>query len=70
MTSVGSSRKIDRDVDAELVAHAVAIERQCCPFFALAWEPDRRRLTVSVARAEHEPAIDAIVVALNLKASE
>jgi hypothetical protein len=62
--------ELEKDVDAALVAETVAIERQCCPFFALAWEPDRRRLTVSVAQAEHEPALDAITFALNLQASD
>jgi hypothetical protein len=57
---------LDRDVDAELVAQAVAIERECCPFFTLSWESERRRLTVSVSQAAHEPAIDAIVFALSL----
>jgi hypothetical protein len=62
--------ELDKDVDAELVAETVAIERECCPFFALSWEPDRRRLTVSVAQAEHEPSLDAIAFALNLQASD
>jgi hypothetical protein len=54
------------DVDTELVAQTIAVERECCPFFALAWEPDRGRLTVAVSDAEHEPALDAIAFALNL----
>jgi hypothetical protein len=61
--------ELDRDVDAQLVAETVAVERECCPFFVLTWEPDRRRLTVSVSQATHEPALDAIAFALNLQAS-
>jgi hypothetical protein len=61
---------LDKDVDAELVAKTVAIERECCLFFALTWEPDRRRLTISVFQAAHEPAIDAIAFALSLQASD
>lgn len=61
---------LDKDVDAELVGEAVAIERECCPFFALTWEPDRRRLSISVSQAAHEPAIDAIAFALDLLASD
>jgi hypothetical protein len=57
---------LDENVDAELVAQTIAVERECCPFFALTWEPDRRRLTVSVSQAEHEPALDAIAFALDL----
>jgi hypothetical protein len=59
---------VDECVDDRLIDELIAIEGECCPFFALAWEPDRRRLTVSVSRAEHETALDAIAFALNLKA--
>jgi hypothetical protein len=61
---------LDQDVDAELVTETIAVERECCPFFTLTWEPDRRRLTISVSQAAHEPAIDAIAFALNLQASD
>ena len=61
---------LDESVDAELVEETIAVERKCCPFFALTWEPDRQRLTVSVSQAEHEPALDAIAFALNLQASD
>jgi hypothetical protein len=57
------------DVDAELVAKTVAVEQECCPFFALTWEPDRRRLTVAVSQAADEPGLDAIAFALNLPPS-
>jgi hypothetical protein len=53
-------------VDPELVTETIAVERKCCPFFSLGWEPDRRRLTVTVSEAEHEPALDAIAFALDL----
>ena len=58
------------DVDSELVAQTIAVERECCPFYGLAWEPARRLLTVSVSRAEHEPALDALAFALDLRASD
>ncbi len=60
---------LDENVDVELVAETVAVERECCPFFTLTWEADRRRLTISVSQAAHEPALDAIAFALNLQAS-
>jgi hypothetical protein len=41
--------ELGEDVDAELVAEAIAIERECCPFFVLTWEPAQRRLTVAVS---------------------
>jgi len=61
---------LDQDVDVELVAQTIAVERECCPFFTLTWEPNRRRLTVTVSEAAHEPALDAIAFALNLHASD
>jgi quercetin dioxygenase-like cupin family protein len=59
-------RVADEVVD-KLVQEAVAVERACCPFFELAWEPGQRRLTVAVLRAEEEPALDAIAHALGLR---
>lgn len=62
--------ELGEDVDGELVEEAIAIERECCPFFALSWEPGRQRLTVAVSQAVHEPALDAIAFALNLQAPD
>jgi hypothetical protein len=59
---------LGEDVDAELVAQIIAVERECCPFFVLTWEPGGRRLSVSVSQAAHEPALEAIAFALNLQA--
>jgi len=59
---------LDERADGKLIEEAVAIERDCCPFFTLDWEPARRRLTVSVSHAEHEPALGAIAFALGLEA--
>jgi hypothetical protein len=58
--------ELDGQVKEELVEHAIAIERECCPFFQLNWEPHSRRLCVSVSEAEHEPALEAIAIALGL----
>jgi hypothetical protein len=60
--------ELDEDVVVELVEQAVAIERECCPFFTLNWDRDRRRLTISVSETEHEPALDAIAFALGIQA--
>lgn len=62
--------ELDEHVDPELITQTIAVERECCPFFALTWEPDRRRLTVSVSQAEHEPALNAVAFALDLQASD
>jgi hypothetical protein len=58
---------IDKSVDAVLVTETIAVERGCCPFFLIDWEPSGRRLTVSVSQATHEPALDAVAAALNLR---
>jgi hypothetical protein len=58
---------LDESVDTVLVSETIAVERGCCPFFLIDWEPSRRRLSVSVSQATHEPALDAIAAALNLQ---
>lgn len=58
--------ELDKRVDGELIAEAVMIEHECCPFFALDWAPVPRRLTVAVSHVEHEPALEAIAFALGL----
>ncbi len=58
--------ELDERADGGLVEETVAIERECCPFFSLDWEPSLRRLSVSVSHAEHEPALGAIAFALGL----
>lgn len=58
--------ELDEHADGTLIEEAVAIERECCPFFTIEWEPARRRLTVLVSHVDHEPALDAIAFALGL----
>jgi hypothetical protein len=53
------------DVDAALIEDTLAIERRCCPFFQLEFEPSTRRLEISVERAEEDPALDALRFALS-----
>lgn len=60
--------QLDGRVKDELVERAIAIERECCPFFQLDWERHSRWLCVSVSAAEHEPALEAIAFALGLQA--
>jgi hypothetical protein len=59
---------LDHQVDPKLVEETIATERECCPFFTLGWQPERRRLTISISRAEHEPALEAIAFGLDLGA--
>jgi hypothetical protein len=57
---------LDQRVDPQLVDELLAIERECCPFFELGWEPSARRFSASVSEKRYEPALDAIAFALNL----
>ena len=54
-------------VEPALVEEAIAIERECCPFFDIGWDPETRRLRFSVSRGEDDPAIDAVAHALGLE---
>jgi hypothetical protein len=60
---------LNEHVDPKLVEELLAVERECCPFLELGWEPRAQRLTVCVAHTEHEPALDAIAFALGLEGS-
>jgi hypothetical protein len=54
---------LDADVDDELIRETLAIERECCPFFALSWNDARRELTIA-ARDNHAPVLEQITRAL------
>jgi hypothetical protein len=47
-----------------VVPELVDVERECCPFFDLDWDPRTRRLSISVSERDQEPALDAIEFAL------
>jgi hypothetical protein len=47
------------DVDEHLVAELVAVERECCSFFSIGYEADRRMLTLSVDDEARRPALAA-----------
>jgi hypothetical protein len=52
------------DFDRRTLEQAMAVERECCPFFELAFEEDARRLTIAVRDPGHAPALDAIAESL------
>jgi hypothetical protein len=60
--------RVGADADPALVEELIAVERSCCPFYDLAYEPDERLLTIAVTTGEHEPALGAIAFALGLTA--
>ena len=49
------------------VTEAVAIERECCPFYEIDWDPSTGELSFAVGRAEDEPALEAIAAAFGLR---
>jgi hypothetical protein len=52
------------DVDRALVEETIAIERRCCPFFRIMFDPEARLLLISVDRADEDPALGALRLAL------
>ena len=51
-------------VDTALLDEAVAIERECCPFFELSVDAAAGRLAASVKDPCHDAALDALRFAL------
>jgi hypothetical protein len=51
-------------VDEELLAETLAIERECCEFFRLDYDPAGRVLTARVDEERLDPALDALRYAL------
>ena len=56
--------ELDDAVDEVALGELIAVERGCCPFFRLDYDERRRRLAVSVADEDQEPALDSIEEAL------
>jgi hypothetical protein len=59
--------ELDPRVDRRLVEQLVAVERECCPFLGISWEPQSGRLIVAVGQDDHESALAAIAFALDLE---
>ena len=52
-------------VDEELLSEAIAVERECCPFFGIAYDAAAHRLSIAVADLREDPALDALRYALS-----
>ena len=48
------------DLDSKLLEEALAVERECCPFFQFSFDRRERRLRVTVDDDAMLPALDAI----------
>jgi hypothetical protein len=56
--------EFDEGLDRAALDEALAIERECCPFFRFDFDESERRLRTTVREAEQLPALDAIAHAL------
>jgi hypothetical protein len=67
-TAEGFSVRFAPELDTALLEEALAVERGCCAFFRLDWEPAARELRAGVASPADRPALDALAGALGLPA--
>jgi len=58
--------RLSDQTSAAVIGELIAVERRCCPFFELDWDPEAHRLTVAVSRDEHQPALAAIAGTLGI----
>jgi hypothetical protein len=56
--------RLSPGADRDLVREVVAIERDCCPFYAISYDADRGIVRFGVDEPRHEPALEAIEYAL------
>jgi hypothetical protein len=53
------------NVDADLVRETIEVERECCPFFTLAYDDADHRLSITVQDPSQNAALDALQYSLN-----
>lgn len=58
------SIEFHEDFDREALDQALAVERECCPFFQFEFDESERRLRATVREADQLPALDAMAHAL------
>ena len=58
------SVELGHGVDAGEVERLIAVERRCCPFIEVVWDPAARLLSFSTV--EHGPALAVIAAALQV----
>jgi hypothetical protein len=63
-TRRGRVLTIGHQVPDAVIEELVTVERECCPFFELDWQPTIRRLAIGVRSSEYTSALDAISYAL------
>ena len=53
------------DLPRDRLEEALAVERGCCPFIGVDYDPAARLLTLTIDQAAHDPALDALADALS-----
>jgi hypothetical protein len=56
--------RLDESLDGAVLRELIDVERECCPFFDIAYDAGERVLSVSVSNDEHAPALQAIAHSL------
>jgi hypothetical protein len=54
------------DLPSDLLAHALEVERGCCPFVHAAYDPADRELTLSVETIDQAPVLDSLADAFEV----
>ena len=52
--------QFDDSVPDGLLDHALAVERECCSFVGLDYQPQTRLLTITVANVAQDPRLDTL----------
>lgn len=55
--------QFDDRFDRDLLERALAVERECCPFFVFQFEESQQRLAITVRATDQLPALEAIAAA-------
>jgi hypothetical protein len=58
------------DPPSALIERTLDVERGCCPFFEVEYDPATRLLTISADDLDHRPGVDAIAQALTGSVAE
>jgi hypothetical protein len=56
--------RFSSDPPAALIERTLEVERGCCPFLVIDYEPATQRLSISVDQTDRRPSLDAIARAL------
>lgn len=54
-----------QELDLALLQETIEVERECCTFLSIDFDPRRRRLSIGVDDLAQDPALDALQYALS-----